>query len=40
MISLTRKRLPSNAIGFAQPAGQVIVCDGTPETDERLKRVL
>ncbi len=27
-------------IGFAQHAGQVIVCDGTPEADERLKRVL
>ncbi|MCH7547533.1 MAG: urocanate hydratase [Planctomycetes bacterium] len=27
-------------IGFAQHAGQVIVCDGTKEADERLKRVL
>lgn len=27
-------------IGFAQHAGQVIVADGTPEADERLKRVL
>ena len=27
-------------IGFAQHAGQVIVCDGTRETDARLERVL
>ncbi len=27
-------------IGFAQHAGQVIVCDGTAEADERIKRVL
>jgi len=27
-------------IGYAQHAGQVIVCDGTPEADERIKRVL
>ncbi len=27
-------------IGFAQHAGQVIVCDGTPEADYRIKRVL
>ncbi|UCD75177.1 MAG: urocanate hydratase [Phycisphaerales bacterium] len=27
-------------IGFAQHAGQVIVCDGTPEADERIRRVL
>jgi urocanate hydratase len=27
-------------IGFAQHAGQVIVADGTPEADARLKRVL
>jgi len=27
-------------IGFAQHAGQVIVCDGTKEADERIKRVL
>jgi len=27
-------------IGYSQHAGQVIVCDGTPEADERIKRVL
>jgi len=27
-------------IGYAQHAGQVIVCDGTKEADERIKRVL
>lgn len=27
-------------IGYSQHAGQVIVCDGTYETDERIKRVL
>jgi urocanate hydratase len=27
-------------IGYSQHAGQVIVCDGTREADERLKRVL
>ena len=27
-------------IGFSQHAGQVIVCDGTPEADERIRRVL
>ncbi len=27
-------------IGFAQHAGQVVVCDGTPEAGERIKRVL
>ena len=27
-------------IGYAQHAGQVIVCDGTREADERIKRVL
>jgi len=27
-------------IGYSIHAGQVIVCDGTPEMDERLKRVL
>jgi len=27
-------------IGYSQHAGQVIVCDGTTEADERLKRVL
>jgi urocanate hydratase len=27
-------------IGYSLHAGQVIVCDGTPEMDERLKRVL
>jgi urocanate hydratase len=27
-------------IGYSQHAGQVIVCDGTPEADERIRRVL
>jgi len=27
-------------IGYSQHAGQVIVCDGTHEADERIKRVL
>jgi urocanate hydratase len=27
-------------IGYSIHAGQVIVCDGTPAMDERLKRVL
>ncbi|MCI0364989.1 MAG: hypothetical protein L0219_14020, partial [Phycisphaerales bacterium] len=27
-------------IGYSQHAGQVIVCDGTKEADERIKRVL
>ena len=27
-------------IGYSIHAGQVIVCDGTPKMDERLKRVL
>ena len=27
-------------MGYAQHAGQVIVCDGTTEADERIKRVL
>ncbi len=27
-------------IGYSQHAGQVIVCDGTPEADARIKRVL
>jgi len=27
-------------IGYSQHAGQVIVCDGTPEADRRLERVL
>jgi len=27
-------------IGYSQHAGEVIVCDGTPEADERIKRVL
>jgi urocanate hydratase len=27
-------------IGYSQHAGMVIVCDGTPEMDQRLKRVL
>ena len=27
-------------MGYSQHAGMVIVCDGTPEADERLKRVL
>jgi urocanate hydratase len=27
-------------IGYSQHAGQVIVCDGTPEAERRLKRVL
>jgi urocanate hydratase len=27
-------------IGYSQHAGQVIVCDGTPEADERITRVL
>jgi urocanate hydratase len=27
-------------IGYSQHAGQVIVCDGTPEADSRIKRVL
>ncbi len=27
-------------IGYSQHAGQVIVCDGTPDADERIKRVL
>ena len=29
-----------DGIGYSQHAGQVIVCDGTPEADERIKRVL
>jgi len=27
-------------IGYSLHAGMVVVCDGTPEADERLKRVL
>jgi urocanate hydratase len=27
-------------IGYSQHAGQVIVCDGTPEADQRIQRVL
>ena len=27
-------------IGYRQHAGQVIVCDGTREADERIRRVL
>ena len=27
-------------MGYSQHAGMVIVCDGTPEADERLARVL
>lgn len=27
-------------MGYSQHSGMVIVCDGTPEMDERLSRVL